>query len=165
MTANIEPLFVEILDEAMDELVDNPPGRAFIQPGAEVSWDDCCQGGGQLSIRLISLVPAGTAAISPCPPAGWTATVGLSLIRCVAGLDDAGRVPTAEQLSADGADVLADMTALERALNCRVRELDSVERMSIIQWLPQGPEGGCAGGEWQFMISVLSCACPETSGA
>jgi hypothetical protein len=51
------------------------------------------------------------------------------------------------------------MVALERALVCRVWELDSVEGISILNWTPQGPEGGCAGGEWMFTLFVPACVC------
>lgn len=31
--------------------------------------------------------------------------------------------------------------------------------LKIEKWTPQGPLGGCAGGEWTAVISVNPCKC------
>jgi len=132
------------------------PERAFVQPGTEVAWDDCCDG--QLALRLIHLEPvsAGSSS-SACAPAGWKAHLGLGLIRCVASLDDAGNPPTSDQLTADAIDVLTDASVLEQVLTCTVSGL--VDRLTLVNYLPLGPSGGCAGGEWTFRVVFIATPC------
>ena len=133
------------------------PERAFVQPGTEVAWDDCCSG--QLALRLISWEPitSGPAMSSPCAPAGWRAQLGISLIRCVASLSDSGDAPTPDHLTADAIDILTDASQMEQLLTCTVSGL--VDRLTLVNYIPSGPQGGCAGGEWIFRIMFTATAC------
>ena len=38
-----------------------------------------------------------------------------------------------------------------------VRTLSGVQTVKLGRWLPQGPEGGCAGGEWTAYLGVWPC--------
>lgn len=112
------------------------PGRSFVQPGGQGAWDDCCDG--QLWIRIISIQPASTS-IPGCPPE-WDVLLGLGIIRCVSTVDDRGIAPPAASLTSEAAQMVSDLEALESV----------VAEHKNQRWIPLGPQGGCAGGEWSF---------------
>lgn len=159
MTQQLPTLMGAVLEDVATYLGDRVE-RVLLQPGDEVAWDDCCNG--QLAVRLISLVPipSGTPGARPCPPAGWNATLGISMIRCVATLQDDGEPPTAEAITVDALDVLGDMALIQLAIDCVTRARPEVQRLELLSWTPLGPAGGCAGGEWRLHMFVPSCACP-----
>lgn len=126
------------------------PKRRVLVPGNEVVWDDCCDG--QLAMKVISIVPKG----DPKCITGWDATLGLSLIACVATVNDRGQAPSAAQINADGLRQLTMMEELRDALQEIPETVKPVLRLTLLSWLPQGPQGGCAGGEWQVRL-FLSC--------
>lgn len=137
------------------------PGRVVISPGTDPAWDECCEG--FLYARVISIAPA----VSPIKASGtvgpgcgviyWNATVAIGVLRCAAVVNDQGVSPTEDQITFDGLTMLADMVALEGVILC------SGETRSVVQWVPVGVEGGCHGGEWQFVISTNPCPCPEVT--
>ena len=53
--------------------------------------------------------------------------------------------------------MLRDLAVLQEVVLCHP------QTRSILNWTPLGPQGGCHGGEWQFTISVGTCACPEAT--
>lgn len=139
------------------------PGRVSLYPGAEVVWDDCCDG--QLWLRVLEVTPAGLgqqqsvgqSLVQPCGVPAWTALYGLGLVRCVSALDDQGNAPASSQLTEDTLQGNADRASLLRAITCTIPAF--VEKITIVNWLPLGPEGGCAGGEWQFKAQFSACGC------
>jgi hypothetical protein len=139
--------------------LDTPVGRAALYPGAEVAWDDCCDG--QLWIRVINQLPNSgvrNASGQPCGVATWTVTLGLGVLRCAASIDDQGRAPAAADLTANTLAMLADQAALSEAIQCAITP--AVEKLVVLRWDPIGPSGGCVGGEWQFTVTLMNCACP-----
>jgi hypothetical protein len=89
----IGPLLEAALDCA-DLAIEPRAGRAALYPGAEVAWDDCCDG--QVYARLISMTPSGSPAtgarvVSPCGVLIWAVTIGVGVIRCAAVVDDQDR--------------------------------------------------------------------------
>lgn len=154
----------ELLVCAADELDANAtansalvgaPDYRFFAPGGLLVADNCCDCGdddcgGQLYVRVVrahpvSPVPTKVLREVPCrDPIGVQLAVGV--FRC-AHEDPKGEAPPAEDLNADSNQMLADMAALLRALECC--DTDD-ERTTVDQWLPQGPAGGCVGGEWTF---------------
>ncbi|QDF19046.1 hypothetical protein SEA_BUSEPHILIS_31 [Microbacterium phage Busephilis] len=131
----------------------NPtPTRVFVQPGAEVAWDqEKCDG--QAWSRLVSMTPVlgtrkanGVACVE-----WWDVTFAVGVLRCVANLDNRGRIPTAEQITADGDQFADDLVALLTAVECDqyVRQLVGVQ--------PAGPQGNAAGSEVQFIVRVQPC--------
>lgn len=134
-------------------------GRAALYPGAEVAWDDCCDG--QLWLRVVDVVPSGLdqrPSANPCPPPMWRVTFGLGVLRCVGVVDDNGDAPSPARLTADTLQSTADRAALARAIQCGFGEI--LGRVTFVRWLPLGPMGACAGGEWLFTGLVGNCPCP-----
>jgi hypothetical protein len=167
----------DLLDCAVTELdanadshqVAGAPAYRFVAPGGQIAFDNCCDCdheeddgcGGQLYVRVIkahpvSPIPTKILREIPCPD-----TIGVHLaigvIRCAASLDDDGNPPSAETLNAESAQMVCDMAALLRALECC--DTDD-ERTTIDTWTPLGPAGGCAGGEWSFWWTPR-LACPD----
>jgi hypothetical protein len=135
-----------------------PVGRAFVAPGREVAWDDCCDG--QLWVRLVGTVPAGTSnQQGVCGVVLWSATLALGVVRCAATVNDQGVVPAPAALTTDALAVLTDRWELEMAVRCCVVGLRSAQRVVLLRWEPAGPQGGCVGGEWFFNVAVNVCPC------
>ena len=164
----------DLLVCAVDELEENAaahdvagaPDFRFVAPGGQVAFDNCCgcdtetECGGQLYVRVVKAhpvnpIPTKILAEVPCPyPIGVQLAVGV--VRC-AHEADAETGPTAEELNADSEQMVCDMAALLRALECC--DTDD-ERTVVDQWVPLGPGGGCVGGEWTFWWTPR-IACPE----
>lgn len=132
--------------------LDPAPEATVIQPGLEVAWDSSC---GLLWVRLSEAVPYYTTGrtsgspVSRCP-VGIDYMLGVGVNRCVASLDNAGRPPTAQQISDNGAQAARDVEALYDALRDWTPPEMGTSRLG--QWLPLGPEGGVAGGEWMLHV-------------
>jgi hypothetical protein len=151
----IGPILADIVHQA--EVAVNPaPARViYIQPGAEVAWDEAC-GGGQLWGRVVTIAPGvGTQARSsaPCGVLYWNVVLAVGLIRCVAGLKSDGSPPSPSELTADGWQMTRDLQAIQQVILCH----DSVS--AIQNWLPSGTSGAYAGGEWLFTVRVGVCNC------
>lgn len=164
------PALLGILAAAYNALEDcgRPVGLAHLAPGTEVAWDNCCpddgaSAGGQLWVRVITMFPSGrpfpgTDLSQPCD--GLTmigVRVGVGVVRCCHTLDDDGEPPTAEQMTADTLGTTADANALLHAIECDIPQLPQVRAARLVSWMPQGPSGGCAGGEWEIIIGLDDC--------
>lgn len=133
-----------------------PVGRAFVQPGFEVAWDDCCDG--QVWVRLVAVSPTPGLTVqkasgSPCGPEWLDVTAAVGVVRCVHVVDDDGHAPTPAALTADALRMTADQAALLDAVAC------CIQPRQIVRWDPLGPSGGCAGGEWVFVARWPGCDC------
>lgn len=169
MSEILWPRLNRLLDCAADELdrlpevdpaLDGAPERRYVAPGAVVAWDNCCDG--QLVVRVARAWPANpfpTKVLAQVPCSYPIAVqIGLSIVRCVAVLDDRGRAPSADETHADGHQMVSDMGALLRAIECCLDE-DAGDTV-IDQWAPLGPNGGCAGGEWLIWWAPSLVAAP-----
>lgn len=144
-------------------------GRAFIAPGAEVAWDDCC--GGQVWSRIVELVPAqayanqaasggfGGAVPQPCGVIMWQLTFAVGVLRCASTLDDTGVPPSPAVLTREANQITQDAADLAEAMQCVLAP--QTERLRMIRWDALGPQGGCAGGEWQVAVILPACGCPD----
>lgn len=144
--------YLLILDELLTAVYDEltvKPGRSLVAPGAEVAWDDCCEG--QLAVRIVRTEAIYKSTNGGCP-IGYRVVLGVSIVRCAATVDDRGRAPSPSQISADGHRVTRDMSEVARAIQC----YDSPDAMRtwLGEWTPSGPNGGCAGGEWTMTIQT-----------
>jgi hypothetical protein len=140
------------------EALDPPVGRSFIAPGLEVAWDDCCDG--QVWVRLLQLIPLDQfntrkASGHNCAVDVWEITAAVGVVRCVHSLNDDGQAPPPDAITLDGVQMAEDMQALMGAIQC------CIQPGSFVRWNPTGPSGGCAGGEWQFVIRIEGCGCVE----
>lgn len=133
-----------------EERLDPTPELVIVSPGANVAWDNCC---GQLWARIVNYTPpTGARQVrkadgSLCSPRRQ-ATIEIGVLRCVAVVNDQGNPPTEAELNADGEQVLLDAEALWQMLSCEVKVRE------VIRWTPLGPQGGCAGGHWQFTVDL-----------
>lgn len=140
--------------------------RMLVAPGAEVAWDECCDG--MLWTRLLQVVPAqlmqqgqgpfGMTRVGPCGVLMWEATIGVGVLRCASMVDDAGQAPAPATLTAEALQVVQDMADVAAALQCCVAP--QAEKLTMGMWTPLGPEGGCVGGEWTAAVLVSNCPCP-----
>ncbi|QGJ95253.1 hypothetical protein QDA11_gp33 [Microbacterium phage Jayden] len=149
------PDFKVYLDHYRDLIaaaLDPVPGKVFVQPGAEVAWDqEKCDG--QAWSRIVTLTPVlgtrkanGVACVE-----WWDVTFAVGVLRCVANVNQRGKLPTAEQITADGHEFADDLVALLTAIEC-----DQYVRQ-IVTATPIGPQGNAAGSEVQFIVRVQPC--------
>lgn len=155
-------LLSDMLDCARNQLGErglaNLPGRSFVTAG-DVAWDDCCDG--QLWVRLIHQIPAGTTTQSRpvrtnCGVSLWKTTIGVGIVRCAATVDDQGQAPAAGELTADAMGVCQDMLDLDVAIRCCMADLAP---LTMVRWDALGPQGGCVGGEWTVTVVRDLCGC------
>uniref|UniRef100_A0AAU8B3B4 Tail completion protein n=1 Tax=Dulem virus 38 TaxID=3145756 RepID=A0AAU8B3B4_9CAUD len=133
------------------QALSNAVSNAYVAPGAEVAWDECCAG--HLYVRTVSVAPVfGPRAADgeACSIRYWAATFALGTLRCVEVVDDRGRGPRPFDLTADAAILHQDMADLGHFLTTGTNA-DSME------WQAQGPDGGCVQGEWTFTVRI---GCP-----
>lgn len=153
-----------------------PVGLASLTPGGPPAWDNCCEGSGQLWVRLVQLYPT-MGKDSPFPQVdtqqqgckihGLAARLAVGVMRCVHTIDtEAGiRFPSDVDLTGDTVPIMDDAETVLAALLCCVKDLPGIydKAFKLDTWQPQGASGGCAGGEWQFLVCFDVCACPEPS--
>lgn len=150
----IYPVLESMVIKAFEGL-DPIPGRMIVAPGLEVAWDDCCDG--QVWTRLIQLLPMVQQGAPGCGVVGWQATIGLGIVRCVATVNDSGQAPSAGQITADASQMTSDIDVLREVITCNT--FQPLERLVPTGWVPLGPLGGCAGGEWTMTGTLLQPAC------
>lgn len=168
MALDLTPVLAGVLSATASRLneAERLPGLVHIAPGLTVAWDNCCEGEGQLWVRVVDVVPT-AGANAPFPgydttqrgncPALLAVQIGLGVVRCVHTIRDDGTPPTGDEMSEDGEAMLLDMGILLDTIQCDVRALPGVLTLKIGRWTPQGPEGGCAGGEWTAFLAVDPC--------
>ena len=157
----IGPVLAEYVANAVATLEPTPTRIITYQPGAEVAWDEFC--GGQVWGRVVNVSSGpnqAKASGNVCSIPWWVVTLGVGVLRCVKGVETVGKravVPTGEQITEDGAQSLADIATLLEVVTCSGYTTGD----AAITYTPLGPNGGMAGGEFQFTIRIGSCACPE----
>lgn len=143
----------DIVNKAKIALVPTPNRVVHVNPGRQVPWDDSCS---QLAGRVLTITPwtgqRGSTAL-PCGVNEWIVTLGVSIVRCIATVNDAGASPTSAEMDADGLQMTRDLANLQRVIQCH----EAVRTMGA--WNPLGAMGGLAGGEWTFQIRVPVCGC------
>lgn len=153
------PLLLRLL-QCAEESLTVPVGRSHLAPGASVAWDDCCLG--QLWVRLVSKVPTGSSRDpgQRCGVVLWRSTVAVGVMRCAHVVDDQGNPPSPDDLTQDALAVTRDMTDLEQAILCCMRDVPGALGLTVLAWNPLGPSGGCVGGEWTLTVTEHLCGCP-----
>lgn len=142
--------------------------RTLVAPGAEVAWDECCDG--FLYVRLVQLFPTGNPFpqldVRPgnCKPILQGAALAVGVLRCASG--GPGQTPEAETLTAEALGITADASILLETIQCDLAPLatDSTSQVEAIMlgvWTPLGPDGQCSGGEWTVTIATGTCGCGE----
>lgn len=152
-----------ILEDARQRLAaaGRPPGRVLVAPGGAPAWDDCCDG--QLYVRVVRAFPTGQPFpadyTGKCPPMMGYA-LALGLLRCTPVQDDLGNAPAPKDLTDNAHDLIDDMHLLMQTIRC-MENPRGVQAMRLGAWTPQGPMGGCAGGEWDFTLGMSDCGCED----
>jgi hypothetical protein len=171
---DFEPVLTSILSAASSALNEAgvPAGLVSLTPGTSPAWDNCCEGGGQLWLRVVEVYPtAGTGSAFPqvdtaqkgvgagCGIHLLAVRLALGVMRCAHTISDQGVPPTAAEMSSDALATLDDLGILLDVIGCTIPTLTGVLGAKVDRWTPQGVLGGCAGGEWGFYIAVDPCLC------
>lgn len=153
---------LECARTALEDDGGRAPGLAHLTPGSFPAWDNCCESGGQLYVRMPTVQPSGnpfpTMFTQPrCAPPLLAVQYGVGVIRCTPTLDDSGEPPTAEELTASALELWRDAHVLQEAILCCLKDAPGVQTYVMGAWNAQGAEGGCAGGEWTINVGLPSC--------
>lgn len=159
-TDNLGPALQAFLDAAEAGLVDCglPVGLVSLQPGNSAIWDNCCEGpeGGQLWVRLISIVPQPVAS-QACDIDSNQIRIGVGVIRCQHGLTDEG-FPTADEMTNDVLATTADAVTLQNAIRCMTLPAGVAPKtLRFEQGTPLGQTGNCGGFEWTISFKLGLC--------
>lgn len=130
-------------------LLDPRPSDTIVVPGNQVAWDICENG--LLWVRVAGIVGHD---LADCCVDYVVITYGLGILRCVPISDEDGRPPPPAALTEAAYQVLQDQMMLRTAITAKLCSKTS-PRLSSLRWIPLGPEGGAAGGEWSFEVKVL----------
>lgn len=137
--------------------VDRMPARIVpVAAGTAPAWDECCNG--LLYSHIINIAPGTDTNANPanirCGVHFWIVTAAITIVRCVATVDDGANVPSAATMAAEGEALLQDAVDIQQALYCT----DGIRQLVIGQ--PRQEEGACVGFEWTFNFRVPVCSCP-----
>lgn len=153
------PVMQAVLTCARDQLIADgrDVGLASLIPGGEVAWDNCdCDG--QLYVRALQINPQGQQ--PNCPPTHNSVPLAVGVVRCAHTITDSGSFPTAAQMTEDTLNTTQDAFTLLSALVCC--DISGIMKPPTIgAWTPFGALGGCAGGEWQFTVTLGTCDCGD----
>lgn len=124
-------------------------------PGSEVSWDYCgsCSGDtcGMGYVRIVDSYQSSNFPNQETDPVRCQSPLAVQLavgaLRCMPMNED-GSLPTEAVMWEVGLAVMADMTAMLQAIDC------CVDDYALGAYEPQGPQGGCVGGQWTMWISL-----------
>lgn len=145
--------FTDILTATRDAAYDGlsvKPSFKVISPGSEVAWDECCEG--MLYVRLGESTPRYQRGNQARCPITLDLILRVGVLRCVTNLGDGGRLPSSREITRDGLVTARDMGELYNALQCF--EAPGAMSTSLGTWSPLGPQGDCAGGEWQLNVRM-----------
>lgn len=158
----LTPILTDILTGTIAALsaAGAPVSDASLTPGELPAWDSCCDGGGQLWVRVLRVTPGGVRddrRVTHGCPSTWIARVGVGVIRCVATVDDNGLPPTPDTLTAEAVQMHEDAHTIAQRLLCE--PIAGTASAAMEEWVPLGPDGGCAGGEWVVALLLADCGC------
>lgn len=136
-------LAVKILEHVRQAL-DPEPLSSVIAPGAEVSWDVCDPG--MVYVRFVRMAAN---SVVNCGIDYMRTTLAVGVLRCVNTMQEDGSAPPDSVLTGYSEQMLQDAVDSRDAI---LEAIDRCHRVSSISWLPQGPQGGVAGGEWTFEV-------------
>lgn len=146
----------DMVEKSKASLVPKPTRVIHVNPGRQVPWDECCVG--QLAGRVLTITPftgpRGSTSLG-CGVVEYVVTLGISIIRCVATVDDSGQAPTPAEMDADGLQMTRDLANIMRVIQCH----PATRTMGA--WNPLGNQGGCGGGEWTFQVRIPVCPCKD----
>jgi hypothetical protein len=142
-----------------------PPNMrtCLLVPGA-IAWDGCdC---GQLALTIQGIYPTSTfptdasetQRITSCGPFALVVETLVSILRCVPGLDQAGKPPSCAKLREAALIQQADAWAVRRGVECCLRTYKTartIQKYTVGRTNFVGPEGGCGGSELIFKFELI----------
>ena len=143
--------------------------RSFLAPGGPPPYDTCCDcgtGEGMAYVQIASVAPTDdfpnqqTGAMR-CPPSGQILQLNIAILRCAAVVDDQGRAPSSERMTADALKVQRDRTIVYEAIRCCYLDDADPGTYVIGAFTPLGPIGGCVGGLTTLTLAAPVCRCPD----
>lgn len=152
------------------ELAATPDGAIAAQhagliPG-QVPWDHYCD---QLTLTVTRLgysqtFPAEASTITNnCALPYVVATVEATLLRCMPGMDDNGKVPGSDVFDASTLRWLRDAQAVMSGVACclhTARDTDhTILQYALLGTTPQGAEGGAIGVVHSFQVGLANTLC------
>jgi hypothetical protein len=128
------------------------PGKLFVQPGEQVAWDQCdCDGQGWSRLVRAEPVYGTSKANGQVCVIRWDVQFAVGVLRCVSGPTNKGALPSGAVITTEGHTFADDFAALMQAVECD----QYVHR--VLEAVPLGPEGGCAGSEVRFIVRLSPC--------
>lgn len=136
----------------------------LLVPG-NIAWDGCdC---GQFAQTIQSVYPTlqfpadaseQVTGLGGCNARPLAYQVLASVIRCVPGLDAAGKPPSCDKLLTAAKIMHADGHALYRGIECclgALQEAGTIEKFVVGRVNYVGPEGNCAGVELSYKFELI----------
>jgi hypothetical protein len=149
------------LRDAVLSGLSNPISRYGVVPGA-IAWDECDCG-----MLAVSVGPVYFSESFPSPqeePVGSgcnapyeVGTITVQVIRCAPQPQGQSLSPSTDALDATAQVVAADFHETLQAVSvalCALEDAGSIYDYLVDQMTPQGPEGGCVGGELTVRVSL-----------
>lgn len=146
--------------------VGGSPARCCVVAGNAVALDDCCDGTAWVRFEQIEGSdldafpgPSNLQSTGSCGQTIAAITVGIGVMRCASTMDEDGNAPDCAALEHEALIMASDIDALFKTAHCCADEAQGVILSSIGQYSPQGPQGGCVGGELQIVFGIELCPC------
>lgn len=133
----------EIEEQAEAGLV-QPVCSCMILPGNEVPFDYCEDG--QAWARLVSIVPVEGDRIPQACVAQWDITIEVGILRCAPMLGEDGELPPLSENIDSATAQIADLGIMHKVLTCC--QMEGAPPVTLREYVPVGPDGGCLGGVW-----------------
>lgn len=141
-------------------------GECCVRPGNEVSWDSCCENGGQAWVVLKSGYPTTSFPVIDTSTSETTCTSGIvslglnfeiGVLRCVC--NDLCDCDVAED---SAAKIFGDLKAVLNGLNCCFGAADDgCDRgWRLNGFETAGPMGGCGGVKVNIVVNTNYPCCP-----
>lgn len=146
-----------------------------LNPGVETPMDYCCEctvgdqpAEGQAWVSVVKIFPSTRFPAQQLDRAacgqgsGFVAELVMGVYRCAPVSDARGNPPTCDQQMAVTEKILSDAAAMRQAVRCCFRDEVEAPDVLIGEWVPLGPQGGCAGGAQLVTVGFADC-CPDDS--
>jgi hypothetical protein len=168
----VAPIVLRLLDCLVDRLdvYGVPVCRSVWHPGATVPWDACgtasgdAEGQAWVAVQRVypsDRFPTQTADAHRCIPMGYGVELLVGVLRCASVVDDSGRAPSADAVTADAIKTSRDRQLTLEAITCCLIDDDDPGVYRLGAWEPLGPNGGCVGGQWRLDVAAPACRCPD----
>jgi hypothetical protein len=150
--------------EAEDPAAEGWSGDCCVHPGSGVAFERCCDGNAQAWVTALDGLPTVSfptpdgQGLSNCDDGHtFVQRYELGALRCVAWGGDDGTPPNCERKEQDALNVMGDLTALLRAVQCCLDNDDRQWRLQEYHLI--GPEGVCVASVVTIAVEVPAPCC------